>query len=64
MEIDSRRIGCQKVAKVAWLRGGGGLGWAHPEANEAYASESLYLLRPFPSPSPFLLQKVHVHTYF
>ena len=41
MEIDSRRIGCQKVAKVAWLRGSGGLGWAHPEVNEAYAQGPL-----------------------
>lgn len=47
MEIDSRRIGCQKVAEVAWLRGGGGLGWAHPEANEAYASGPLAQRSPF-----------------
>ena len=47
MEIDSRRTECQKVTKVAWVRGGGGLGWAHPEANEAFASGPLAHRSPF-----------------
>lgn len=50
MEIDSRRIGCQKVTEVAWLRGGGVilttvwkgvLQWLHYR-DEAYYFHNLY----------------------